>query len=129
MVSDRTGLPLSLHPPATLGVIGGGQLGRMFAHAAQRAGYRVAVLDPDETSPAGTIAHEQVRTAYLDAAKHEPERFRIVDASKDVVARLRARGVMTDARGDRLRLGPAPYLTDDEIDRGVAAVVAELKGR
>jgi hypothetical protein len=55
-------------PGATLGVLGGGQLGRMFAHAAQRAGYRVAVLDPDETSPAGTIAHEQVRTAYLDPA-------------------------------------------------------------
>ena len=55
-------------PGATLGVLGGGQLGRMFAHAAQRAGYRVAVLDPDETSPAGTIAHEHVRTAYLDPA-------------------------------------------------------------
>ena len=55
-------------PGATLGVLGGGQLGRMFAHAAQRSGYRVAVLDPDETSPAGTIAHEHVRTGYLDAA-------------------------------------------------------------
>jgi len=55
-------------PGATLGVLGGGQLGRMFAHAAQQAGYRVAVLDPDETSPAGTIAHEHVRTGYLDAA-------------------------------------------------------------
>jgi 5-(carboxyamino)imidazole ribonucleotide synthase len=55
-------------PGATLGVLGGGQLGRMFAHAAQRSGYRVAVLDPDEASPAGGIAHEQVRTAYLDPA-------------------------------------------------------------
>ncbi|MGZ5715939.1 MAG: hypothetical protein ACXWIG_17440, partial [Caldimonas sp.] len=40
-------------PGAMLGVVGGGQLGRMFAHAAQRAGYRVAVLDPDQASPAG----------------------------------------------------------------------------
>jgi len=55
-------------PGATLGVLGGGQLGRMFAHAAQQSGYRVAVLDPDETSPAGTIAHEHVRTGYLDVA-------------------------------------------------------------
>ena len=55
-------------PGATLGVLGGGQLGRMFAHAAQQSGYRVAVLDPDETSPAGTIAHEHVRAGYLDAA-------------------------------------------------------------
>ena len=54
-------------PGATLGVVGGGQLGRMFAHAAQRGGYRVAVLDPDDASPAGTIAHEHVRTGYLDA--------------------------------------------------------------
>ena len=57
-----------LPPGSTIGVLGGGQLGRMFAHAAQRSGYRVAVLDPDEASPAGTIAHEQVRTAYLDPA-------------------------------------------------------------
>ena len=55
-------------PGATLGVLGGGQLGRMFAQAAQQSGYRVAVLDPDETSPAGTIAHEHVRAGYLDAA-------------------------------------------------------------
>ena len=55
-------------PGATLGVLGGGQLGRMFAHAAQSAGYRVAVLDPDVTSPAGLIAHDHVQTAYLDPA-------------------------------------------------------------
>ncbi len=54
-------------PGATLGVMGGGQLGRMFAHAAQQGGYRVAVLDPDATSPAGSIAHEHVQAGYLDA--------------------------------------------------------------
>ena len=37
----------------TLGVMGGGQLGRMFVHAAQRMGYFTAVLDPDPSSPAG----------------------------------------------------------------------------
>jgi 5-(carboxyamino)imidazole ribonucleotide synthase len=60
--------PAFIAPGATLGVLGGGQLGRMFAHAAQRSGYRVAVLDPDATSPAGSVAHEHVRTGYLDAA-------------------------------------------------------------
>ncbi|MGZ5275604.1 MAG: 5-(carboxyamino)imidazole ribonucleotide synthase [Caldimonas sp.] len=55
-------------PGAMLGVVGGGQLGRMFAHAAQRAGYRVAVLDPDQASPAGTVAHEHIRAGYLDGA-------------------------------------------------------------
>ncbi len=54
-------------PGATLGVVGGGQLGRMFAHAAQEGGYRVAVLDPDATSPAGAVADEHLRAAYLDA--------------------------------------------------------------
>jgi 5-(carboxyamino)imidazole ribonucleotide synthase len=52
----------------TLGVLGGGQLGRMFAHAAQALGYRVAVLDPDADSPAGAVAHQQVKTGYLDEA-------------------------------------------------------------
>ncbi len=53
-------------PGATLGVMGGGQLGRMFVHAAQRLGYLVAVLDPDVTSPAGLVAPYHIRTDYLD---------------------------------------------------------------
>jgi 5-(carboxyamino)imidazole ribonucleotide synthase len=55
-------------PGASLGVLGGGQLGRMFVHAAQRLGYRTIVLDPDPTSPAGLVAHEHLRADYLDAA-------------------------------------------------------------
>nr|CBA31064.1 Phosphoribosylaminoimidazole carboxylase ATPase subunit [Curvibacter putative symbiont of Hydra magnipapillata] len=51
----------------TLGVMGGGQLGRMFAHAAQQMGFFTAVLDPDATSPAGRISHHHVQTAYSDA--------------------------------------------------------------
>ncbi len=43
-----------------------------------------------------------------------------------IVKRLRAEGVLVDARNDVLRLGPAPYLTDDEIDRGVRAVARAL---
>jgi len=55
-------------PGATLGVMGGGQLGRMFVHAAQSLGYLTAVLDPDPASPAGLIAHYHVRADYLDEA-------------------------------------------------------------
>ncbi|WP_138514219.1 5-(carboxyamino)imidazole ribonucleotide synthase [Rhodoferax bucti] len=51
----------------TLGVMGGGQLGRMFAHAAQQMGFFTAVLDPDDNSPAGRISHHHVQTAYTDA--------------------------------------------------------------
>lgn len=56
---------------ATLGVLGGGQLGRMFVHAAQALGYRCVVLDPDADSPAGAVAQEHLRADYLDAAALE----------------------------------------------------------
>lgn len=55
-------------PGATLGVMGGGQLGRMFVHAAQQLGYATAVLDADTQSPAGLVAHHHVRSGYTDAA-------------------------------------------------------------
>ena len=51
---------------ATLGVMGGGQLGRMFVHAAQAMGYFTAVLDPDAASPAGLVSHHHIQTDYLD---------------------------------------------------------------
>lgn len=56
-----------LLPGSTLGVMGGGQLGRMFAHAAQQLGYSTAVLDPDPASPAGLVSHHHVHADYLDA--------------------------------------------------------------
>lgn len=55
-----------LLPGATLGVMGGGQLGRMFVQAAQAMGYFTAVLDPDVTSPAGLVAHYHIQADYLD---------------------------------------------------------------
>ena len=53
--------------PMMLGVLGGGQLGRMFVHAAQARGFRVAVLEPDVHSPAGASADVHLRAAYTDA--------------------------------------------------------------
>jgi 5-(carboxyamino)imidazole ribonucleotide synthase len=55
-------------PHHTLGVMGGGQLGRMFVHAAQQMGFATAVLDPDPHSPAGLVSHHHVQTAYTDEA-------------------------------------------------------------
>ena len=55
-------------PPATLGMLGGGQLGRFFVAAAHEMGYRVWVLDPDAHSPAGQIAERHVRAGYDDYA-------------------------------------------------------------
>ena len=54
--------------PATLGVMGGGQLGRMFVHAAQRMGYATCVLDADPQSPAGLVSHHHIQTDYNDEA-------------------------------------------------------------
>lgn len=53
-------------PGNWLGMIGGGQLGRMFCHAAQAMGYKVAVLDPDTASPAGAVAELHICTDYTN---------------------------------------------------------------
>jgi 5-(carboxyamino)imidazole ribonucleotide synthase len=57
----------AIPPGAWLGLLGGGQLGRMFCMAAQSLGYRVAVLDPADDSPAGTVADRHLAADYLDA--------------------------------------------------------------
>lgn len=53
-------------PGATLGVLGGGQLGRMFCVAARTMGYHLVVLDPDPESPAGRIADRHIQADYTD---------------------------------------------------------------
>lgn len=58
----------AIHPPAILGLLGGGQLGRFFVQAAHQMGYRVWVLDPDSDSPAGCIADRHLIAAY----DHQP---------------------------------------------------------
>ncbi len=58
----------SATPPTWLGVMGGGQLGRMFAHAAQAMGYKVAVLEPARDCPAGHAADHLLVAGYTDVA-------------------------------------------------------------
>jgi 5-(carboxyamino)imidazole ribonucleotide synthase len=65
-MSDSSFLPTA-NPPTWLGVMGGGQLGRMFAQAAQAMGYRVAVLEPSRDCPAGQVAEHLVEAGYSDA--------------------------------------------------------------
>jgi len=57
-----------IFPDATLGMIGGGQLGRMFTIAARSMGYRVIILDPDPHSPAGNIADQHIQADFNDHA-------------------------------------------------------------
>jgi 5-(carboxyamino)imidazole ribonucleotide synthase len=55
-------------PGKTIGVLGGGQLGRMLAQAAARLGYRVHVYEPQANCPAGAVAHKEVNAPYEDTA-------------------------------------------------------------
>lgn len=57
---------MAIVPRNTLGMLGGGQLGRMFVIAARTMGYDVIVLDPDPNSPAGGIASEHLARVYDD---------------------------------------------------------------
>ena len=57
---------MAILPGSTLGMLGGGQLGRMFVIAARTMGYEVLVLDPDADSPAGKIASRHLQAAYDD---------------------------------------------------------------
>jgi 5-(carboxyamino)imidazole ribonucleotide synthase len=56
----------SADPSTWLGVMGGGQLGRMFAHAAQEMGYKVAVLEPSADCPAGQVADRTIEGGYTN---------------------------------------------------------------
>lgn len=56
-----------LPPGAAIGIIGGGQLGRMLAMAAARLGYRTVVLEPQGDCPAAQVANRQIVAAYDDA--------------------------------------------------------------
>ena len=101
-------------PGATLGVLGGGQLGRMFVHAAQRDGLSHRGARPRPASPAGLVAHEHIRAAYLDptASIASAERCAAITTEFENVpaaalARLaQRRPVAPSARGGRGVPGP-----------------------
>jgi 5-(carboxyamino)imidazole ribonucleotide synthase len=57
----------AIPPGAWLGLLGGGQLGRMFCMAAQSLGFKVVVLDPGTNSPAGSVADRHIAADYLDS--------------------------------------------------------------
>ena len=67
-------------PGATIGVLGSGQLGRMFAIAARRMGYRVHTYSPDDDTPTGQVADWETQASYddLDAVRKFAERVDVV---------------------------------------------------
>ncbi len=77
----REDLLSALTPPAVIGIVGGGQLGRMLAQTAQRHGYRTAVLTGgDDRTPAGVVADIEIAAPFDDAAAAQ----RLVDCA-DVI--------------------------------------------
>ncbi len=56
----------TITPPECLGIIGGGQLGRMFSIAAKQMGYKVAILEPSHTCPAKQFADYFIEANYDD---------------------------------------------------------------
>jgi 5-(carboxyamino)imidazole ribonucleotide synthase len=58
-----------ISPGKTIGVLGGGQLGRMFAHAAERLGYRVHIYEPAHNSPAGEVSAVEINAPYTNVER------------------------------------------------------------
>src|SRR5205085_10820421 len=134
-------------PGSTIGVLGGGQLGRMFAMAARRLGYRVHTLSPDHDTPTGQIADVEINASYDDlaavrafaksvdvvtfefenvpaAAAAAAEAHAIVRPNGDALSiaqhRIREKTFLAD-RG--LPVGPfAPVRTADDLTRGLVRV-------
>ena len=108
-------------PGATLGMLGGGQLGRMFTLAARQMGYRVSVLTPEGDSPTGQIAHQEHCAPYddVDAVSRFAEQVAVVTFEFENVPAetVAVPGVwVEDVRGDRLPTLPnlTGYLRDLE---------------
>ena len=78
----------SIAPPAVIGILGGGQLGRMLAMAARAMGYRIAVLDPDPACPAASVADTVIVGSYddVDAARRLAEVSAVVTYELEHVA-------------------------------------------
>jgi 5-(carboxyamino)imidazole ribonucleotide synthase len=128
---------LPILPPATIGILGGGQLGRMTGAAARELGYGVVVLDPDPDCPARAIAdgvevggYDDVAAALRLAARSAVVTLELEHVSPEVVAALDA---LTAAGGPPLRPGAAAVrATQDRLAErrflaSIGAPVAEWR--
>lgn len=106
--------PAPVLPPATIGMLGGGQLGRFALIAATLMGYRTIVLDPDPSAPAGVVAGEHLVAAYDD--EHALERLAI---DCDVVTTEFENPPAAALRwlAERVRVAPSPEAVATAQDR------------
>jgi 5-(carboxyamino)imidazole ribonucleotide synthase len=101
-------------PPAMLGMLGGGQLGRFFVIAAHEMGYRVTVLDPDKNSPAGRIADAHLCASYDD---------------KDALEKMAATCVAATTEFENVPAATLEYLAQHCTVRPSAKAVAVAQNR
>jgi len=108
--------PPPISPPSTIGILGGGQLGRMLALAGRELGYRIITLDPDPNAPAASIAdrievatYDDVAAAKRMAAECSVITYELEHVGQAVVSEL-------DDRRRPIRPGPYPLkLTADRL--------------
>ncbi len=115
MAAEAAAVPGPILPGATIGILGGGQLGRMTAIAARSLGYDVAVLDPDPDCAAGPLAGRRVTASFDDAAAAE----RL--ASECAVVTYEIEKIAVDAleaAAARAPVRPAPAVLALVQDRG-----------
>ena len=106
-----------LHPPSVVGIVGGGQLGRMLAHAAQRFGYRTAVFTGgDEQTPASAVADIEIAAAFDDAGAVR----RFVDCADVITWEFENvdLGVADIAAGAGIPVRPGRHVVAATADRG-----------
>ena len=116
-------------PGATIGVLGSGQLGRMFAIAARRMGYRVHTLSPDDDTPTGQVADREVRSAYddLDAIRDFARRVDLVTFEFENIPAASA-----DAAAEIVPVRPSGsvlYITQHRLREKNVSPRARLSGR
>jgi 5-(carboxyamino)imidazole ribonucleotide synthase len=101
-------------PGSWLGLLGGGQLGRMFTMAAQSMGYKVMVLDPGELSPAGSVADDHLRAEYLD---------------REALKRMAARCAAATTEFENVPAESLAFLAQSVVVSPAAAAVAVAQDR
>jgi 5-(carboxyamino)imidazole ribonucleotide synthase len=95
--------PTPIAPPSVIGILGGGQLGRMLGSAARAMGYRVAVLDPDPECPAASVADRLVIGSYDDVGAA----LRLADLSDVITYELEhVAAAVVEAIADRIPVRP-----------------------
>ncbi len=132
--SPRVEPTATISAPATLGLLGGGQLGRFFVQAAQELGYRVWVLDPDPASPAGHIADRHLAADYSDRVALDAlaagcaavtTEFENVPAPslEYLVASVRVRPAATAVAVCQDRIAEKTFLRDQGLPHGPFAII------